>query len=571
MKFTIRNKLITSFGLIILLTSFLGVYSIISIKSVKDKASEITEVWSKGSDLAHTMDQTMSEYRLREYRHVLEDDPDLMNATEKELQDLREEFENELKEYQGTIISRDDMDIVKEIKVYYPKYFETSRKTIQLSRESQTKDAFNLMRGESRQDFENVNSAIEKLVQYNQEQANLANVQNDQIYNHSRLMLTLNVTIIIIISLIVTISIINIITKRINFLVKFINKTANLDLVFDHAGLNIIKRYKDEFYDMGMALANMRRTLRELVESIKQNSINIALNSDVLSNIISETSQSIEAIAKAIDEMVQGSTELARNAETGVDKLEVLAKEIHDSVENTNLVKNYMELASKSNLEGMENINKLKNVVESNHKVAENILDQVSVLNNKSQSIEKITDAIKGITSQINILSLNAAIEAARAGAQGKGFAIVAEEIRKLAYEAADSTKEIDNIVRDVKKEINKTKSEMITVGDMVMQMGEASDGTEKAFEIIENSASNVVKQIDRIVVSINSIDYNKNDVVSSISDMSAIAEESASTTEEISASIEQQSASMEQINQSAKDLKHVSIDLQDLIAKFRT
>ena len=571
MKFTIRNKLITSFGLIILLTSFLGVYSIISIKTVKDKASEITEVWSKGSDLAHTMDQTMSEYRLREYRHVLEDDPDLMNATEKELQDLREEFENELREYQGTIISKDDMDIVKEIKVYYPKYFETSRKTIQLSRESQTKDAFKLMSGESRQDFENVNSAIEKLVQYNQEQANLANTQNDQIYNHSRLMLTLNVTIIIIISLVVTVSIINIITKRINFLVKFINKTANLDLVFDQAGLNIIKRYKDEFYDMGMALANMRRTLRELVESIKQNSINIALNSDVLSNIISETSQSIEAIAKAIDEMVQGSTELARNAETGVDKLEVLAKEIHDSVENTNSVKNYMELASKSNLEGMENINKLKNVVGSNHKVAENILDQVSVLNNKSQSIEKITDAIKGITSQINILSLNAAIEAARAGTQGKGFAIVAEEIRKLAYEAADSTKEIDDIVREVKKEINKTKSEMITVGDMVMQMGEASDGTEKAFEIIENSASNVVKQIDRIVVSINSIDYNKNDVVSSISDMSAIAEESASTTEEISASIEQQSASMEQINQSAKDLKHVSIDLQDLIAKFRT
>lgn len=227
MKFTIRNKLIASFGLIILLTSFLGVYSIISIKNVKDKASEIAEVWYKRSELAHTMDQNMSEYRLREYRHVLEDDPDLMNATEKELQDLREEFEDELKEYQGTMISSDDMEIFKEIKEYYPKYFETSRKTIQLSRESQNKDAFNLMYGESRQDFENVNSAIEKLVQYNQEQANLANIQNDQIYNHSRLMLTLNVIIIIIISLVVTISIINIITKRINFLVKFINKTAN--------------------------------------------------------------------------------------------------------------------------------------------------------------------------------------------------------------------------------------------------------------------------------------------------------------------------------------------------------
>ncbi|OCA99614.1 methyl-accepting chemotaxis protein [Clostridium beijerinckii] len=571
MKFTIKNKLIASFGLIILLTSFLGVYSIISIKSVKDKASEITEVWSRGSDLAHNMDQTMSEYRLREYRHVLDDDPDLMNATEKELQDLRGKFEEELKEYQGTIISKNDVEIVKEIKNYYPKYFEISMKTIQLSRESQTKDAFNLMCGESRQDFENVNTSIEKLVQYNQEQASLANIQNDQIYSHSRLMLMMNATIIIIISVVVTISIINIITKRIKFLVKFINKTADLDLVFDQAGLNVIKRYKDEFYDMGMALANMRRTLRELVESIKQNSVDVALNSDFLSNIISETSQSIEAIAKAVDEMVQGATDLARNAEVGVNKLEGLAEEIHGSVENTNSVKSHIELASKSNLEGMENINKLKNVVESNRKVAENILDQVNVLSNRSQSIEKITETIKAITSQINILSLNAAIEAARAGAQGNGFSIVAEEIRKLAYEAADSTKEIDAIVREVKKEINKTKSEMITVGNMVIQMDEVSKDTEKAFKTIENSASNIVKQIDRIVVSISSIDNNKNDVIGSISDMSAIAEESASTTEEISASIEQQSAGMEQIDQSAKKLKNVSIELQDLIAKFRT
>ncbi|MFT8342557.1 MAG: methyl-accepting chemotaxis protein [Clostridium beijerinckii] len=315
----------------------------------------------------------------------------------------------------------------------------------------------------------------------------------------------------------------------------------------------------------------MRRTLRELVESIKQNSVDVALNSDFLSNIISETSQSIEAIAKAVDEMVQGATDLARNAEVGVNKLDGLAEEIHGSVENTNSVKSHIELASKSNLEGMENINKLKNVVESNRKVAENILDQVNVLSNRSQSIEKITETIKAITSQINILSLNAAIEAARAGAQGNGFSIVAEEIRKLAYEAADSTKEIDAIVREVKKEINKTKSEMITVGNMVIQMDEVSKDTEKAFKTIENSASNIVKQIDRIVVSISSIDNNKNDVIGSISDMSAIAEESASTTEEISASIEQQSAGMEQINQSAKNLKNVSIELQDLIAKFRT
>jgi methyl-accepting chemotaxis protein len=571
MKFTIKNKLIAAFGVIILLTSFLGLYSIWSIKSVKDKSSEITEVWVKGSDLAHTMDKTMSEYRLGEYKHVLTDDQDLMDDTEKELQNLRDEFETELNEYQGTIVLQQDKNLFEEIKDDYPKYFETSSKTLQLSRQLKTEEAFNLMNGESRKDFDKVNNTIKQLVEFNQKQANLANIQNNEIYNQSRVMLVINAAIIIVISIVVTISIINNITKRIKFIMKYINNTADLNLVFDQSGLNTISKYKDEFLDMGMALASMRKVLRELVMSIKQNSINVSSNSDVLSNAISETAQSIEAVAKAVDEMAQGSTDLAKNIQDGAEKLEVLAGEIHEVVKSADSMKNYINLVSKSNAEGMHNIKKLREAVEANDEVANKVLTQVEVLDNKSESIEKITDTIKEITSQINLLALNAAIEAARAGEQGRGFAVVAEEIRKLAYEAANSTKEIDIIVREVKSEIKTTKAEMASAEIVVTQMGKASTETEKAFQAINTSVSNIINQLDSLINSINSIDHNKNEVLSSISDMSAIAEESASTTEEISASIQQQSASMEQITQSAKDLKQISVELQNLITKFRT
>jgi methyl-accepting chemotaxis protein len=571
MKFTIKSKLIAAFGIIILLSSFLEIYSISSMKTLKDKSNEITRVWLNGNDLAHQLNETMSEYRLREYRHVLADDTSLMDETEKELQDLKNQFETELKDYQGTIELQEDKDLLEDIKAVYPKYFETSNRTLELSRQLKTKEAFNLMSGESKQDFDNVNNAIQRLVKYNQQQSNLANVQNDKTYNQSRLLLIIIGVTIIILSIGVAIYIIIGITKPMKIIKDNLDRTANFDLVYDEKIATDLKHYKDEFGIMSISLINMRKALRELIDNIKQNSVNVSLNSDNLSNIIGETTETIEGVATAIDDMAQGSTDLAKNVEDGAEKLSELADEINDVVKGADLMKNYINEASQANSEGMDYIKRLKEAVEANNEVVEKVDAQVDLLDNKSQSIVKISDTIKAIASQVNLLSLNAAIEAAKAGEQGKGFAVVADEIRKLAAETANSIKEIDIIVGDVKKEIGTTKSEIIKAGTVINQTTEVSSGTEKAFKSIDDSVSNIIKQIHSLINSIKIIDHNKNEVVGNITDMSAISEESASTTEEVSASIQQQSASMEQISQSSKDLKQISIELQDLIAKFRT
>jgi Methyl-accepting chemotaxis protein len=571
MKFTVKNKLIAAFGVIILLSFFLGVYSISSIKSVNDRSSEITEVWFRGNDLAHTMDTAISDYRIREYRHAVTEDENLMADTEKELQALKDKFEAALNDYESTVVLQEDRELVAEVEEYYLQYFETSKEVLQLSRELKTKEAIDLLYGESKNRFDKANNTIAELVKFNQEQANLAKEQSNKTYEESRLILVIITSAIILLSIVVAVYIILSITKKMKFIIGFIDKTANLDLVYDQNGLSTISKFKDEFFDMGMALASMRKSLRELIDSIKKNSIDVSLNADNLSNVIEETSQTIEGVAKAVDEMAHGSTDLAKNVEDGAGKLGALAEEINIVVKSADLVKDYINVASNANSEGINYIKKLKEVVKVNNEVAEQVAERVDLLDNKSESIEKITDVIKSITSQINLLSLNAAIEAARAGEQGKGFAVVAEEIRKLASETANSTKEIDIIVSEVKKEISTTKSEMSKAKTAVNQTAEVSVKTEKAFEAIDNSVSNIIKQIESLIIGINSIDNNKNGIVVNITDMSAIAEESASTTEEVSASMQEQSASIEQISQSAKDLKQISVNLQDLIAKFRT
>ncbi|MVX63141.1 methyl-accepting chemotaxis protein [Clostridium chromiireducens] len=566
MRFTIKKKLIMAFGLIILLVSSFGLYSILSIKSVNDRSNEITKLWFNGNDLAHTMNTNIAEYRLREYRHVATSDEKLMSDTENELKILKDKFESTLNDYKGTMVLQEEKDLVVEIKEEYLKYSEISDEVLALSNGGKKVEASKLTLSESKQSFNKLNDTIVKLVKLNEEQANIANTQNNKTYDQVRFMLIVILATIILLSIVIAAYITTGITKNMKFITGFIDKTANLDLVFDQDGLNTINKYKDEFFDMGIALARMRKMLRETIDNIKQNSINVSSNANNLSSIIGETSETIEGIAKAIDDMAQGSTELAKNVEDGAKKLEKLANEINEVVKSTGLMKNYIKIASDANY-----INKLKTAVKANNSASEKVFRHVNLLDNKSESIGKISDTIKTIASQINLLSLNAAIEAARAGDQGKGFAVVADEIRKLAAETANSTKEIDSIVVEVKKEISTTKLEMVNAESAINETSISSIETEKAFNDIDDSVNNIIKQIESLIYSINSIDNNKNGVIANVTDISAITEESASTTEELSASIQEQSVSMEQISESAEDLKKISNELQGLIAKFRT
>lgn len=203
MKFTIKNKLILAFGIIIILASFNGLYSIVSVKSVNDKSSEITEVWFKGNNLAHSMDLAITDYRIREYRHVVTDDDNIMSGAENEIVEFKDKFEKSLNEYQGTATLQREKDLVAEIKISYPKYIEVSNKVLALSRAGKNEEANQLMLGESKQNFDNVNDKVEELIDLNEEQANTANEQSNKTYEKSKFILIIVTAMIIILSIVV--------------------------------------------------------------------------------------------------------------------------------------------------------------------------------------------------------------------------------------------------------------------------------------------------------------------------------------------------------------------------------
>ncbi|MCT8976573.1 methyl-accepting chemotaxis protein [Clostridium sp. CX1] len=386
--------------------------------------------------------------------------------------------------------------------------------------------------------------------------------------NKLELLIPIIVVAGMIIAVIVAVLIANKISKPLMEAIRLLNKISKLDLTYD-ISYEKLATNKDEIGIMAHALGAMRESLQTMVGSIKGGSRNTATSAEELSIISKENANSIDAAAKATSEIAQGSTELVKNVEVGVEKLDYLAKQINNSVTNSNLIRTNMDKTSKVNAEGIEYVNKLETAVKENVQVIEKVTYQVSELNNKSELIGKITDTIKSITDQINLLSLNAAIEAARAGEQGKGFAVVADEIRKLASETATSTKEIENIVRDFKSNIEDTKQQVGEAKTVIDKTNEVSKNTKKAFSAIDKSVSNVIKQVDMLIENINSIGENKNEVVNSVDSISAISQETAATIEEISASVQEQSASMELLFKSTNELSNIAMDLEKQVDKF--
>jgi methyl-accepting chemotaxis protein len=205
-------------------------------------------------------------------------------------------------------------------------------------------------------------------------------------------------------------------------------------------------------------------------------------------------------------------------------------------------------------------------VRESSHAVSAAIRE----LGEKSEEIGGIVETITGIAGQTNLLALNAAIEAARAGEQGRGFAVVADEVRKLAEESQHAAATIGGLVAEIQSETTKVVG---IVDDGSRRTDEGSntvDTARTAFVQIGEAVEGMHQRVDEIADAIKQIAESSARMSEEVGEVASVAEQSSASAEQVAASTQQTGASTQQIAASAQELAATAETLEKLVAEFK-
>jgi len=196
---------------------------------------------------------------------------------------------------------------------------------------------------------------------------------------------------------------------------------------------------------------------------------------------------------------------------------------------------------------------------------------QVNELNRLSESITEFVDLIKQISSQTNLLALNAAIEAARAGEHGRGFAVVADEVRSLADSSADAAEEVTKTVSHIRQQVKEVADTMQVGSDKVRGVETVAEAAAGALDDIAKSVQGIRDSARRVTTSAGENRTVVDEMTKRTSAVATAASEHASASEEVSAAAEQQSASTEEMAAAAGDLLQGAHRLAQLVEQFKT
>ncbi|MCY9761961.1 methyl-accepting chemotaxis protein [Paenibacillus alvei] len=487
------------------------------------------------------------------------------NELKQTIDRLRAENNTLLTRYKEVMQTEQEKKLVDGYDKALKPYRESNIRSIELAIANKNEEAYDFYNGNVREVRVKVQHILTELAKLNEDLAAKQAEEVGQLTDAS----TLTNVIIGIVSFLLCLFVGYI---TVNMIVKPLRQMQRLMEQAEQGDLTVRGTYesKDEIGVLMKDFNKMMEGLSSIMSTVHERSELLLHNSRLVSDNANETAQATEHIAASMEQIATGSQLQQTASEENAIALEEFARGIQSIVENTASV---AELASHSALQAeqgnativdaMEQMKSINQSVYTTESAVEQLLDH-------SLQIEKIIDVITNIAGQTNLLALNASIEAARAGENGRGFSVVAGEVRKLAEQSSESAKQIAELISVMQNSTQETVNAMGYVRQEVASGMKVVAQAGQMFEHIMALVQQVTGQVQETSAATEEMSAGTEEITASVDEMAKVSTDASSAVQSVVAASEEQLASVETISASIEQLKQMAEELQMMVNRFR-
>lgn len=559
---SISKKMNLSFVVIILLFMISSIMSYINSQKVD---SNVHEILDNRLEQIRLIDEIRfgTGMQAQAIRSLITDSS---NANIEELQFYSDTINEQIGEMEKLASSPEMKDYVKKLSAANIEFNDAKEQFLKYTKAKDFTSSIQLLEGNIASANKSILFVADNMLKYQNEQLSQLDSKTNQSIKSSTIFTIITLIVCILIVIFFMIAIKRTLTRPLHHMAEVANQMAEGNLSID----DVHVKAKDEIGDLAAANNKMKNNLRSLISQVQVNSQTLSASSEHLLASLQEVGSRANTMIERVSNTVSASSTIAHSANESSLAMEETAAGVQRIAESTQiLLENSIQTHQMAN-DGGHIIVQAKDQMHNINESSKLMNQLVQKLSKQTEQIESITKVITDITEQTNLLALNAAIEAARAGEHGKGFAVVADEVRKLAEESKSSANQIVVLIQEIKADtynVEKAAEESlhsVTEGvDIINHAGTAFNG------IIE-AVDRMTTQIQEISATSEQLSASAEEVSASVTDIASNSTIASTQVNDVSSDINMQIATMGEIGQVGEDLTTQAQELQAEIQKFK-
>lgn len=272
----------------------------------------------------------------------------------------------------------------------------------------------------------------------------------------------------------------------------------------------------------------------------------------------------------AVNQIVENSTEQAQNSQNTSEHMRIMGENITETSAEVELLDDNAASQQQSSEKAAETLNNLRNINIEVERIIGEVQEQTNRTNDSVQKIHEATAFITSIAEETNLLSLNASIEAARAGESGRGFGVVADQIKKLSEQSNESSKEIEETAKTLSEDSAKAVEIMQQMQEIIMNQSASMQDTQKVVEEVIAQIGSSMQSIRQIKESTGHLENSRNEVLQAVSELSEIVQGNVDSTKKTYDETEEVVDTFKQVYVSAEQLREIADELVSSIDYFK-